>query len=192
MAGEDIPSSFRENTLFSTGIHPWYLTEANIISLKEGLILTAAHPHVVALGEGGYDMLRGAAQEIQHEAFLFQAEISEEMEKPLIIHCVRAWEQLTAAFRRVKPVMPWIIHGFRGKAELASSLAGEGFWFSLGIKGLNQAVLTRIPRERILLETDDGEQDISEVYDAFSRVTGLTPDMASQVIRNNFTRLFSR
>jgi len=191
MAGENVPADFPENTLFSAGIHPWQLTEENERQLQTELILTAAHPHVVMIGEAGFDRLKGAAREVQYRSFLFQAALAREMHRPMVIHCVRGWEELRRAQREVKPERPWIIHGFRGNSMLAASLADEGFWFSLGIGGITAEILKVIPRERILLETDNTTGSIADVYRHFAGTDGCSEEAVSGLIRDNFNALFN-
>ncbi|MCU0459358.1 MAG: TatD family hydrolase, partial [Bacteroidales bacterium] len=120
MAGDEVPADFPANTLFSAGIHPWQLTGNNLEYLQTELLLTVAHPHVVMIGEAGFDRLRGAQGEVQYRAFLFQAQMAEEMGKPVVIHCVKGWDELRRARREVKPGRPWVIHGFRGSGSLAA------------------------------------------------------------------------
>lgn len=191
MAGEDVPADFPENTLFSAGIHPWQLTEENAEQLRTELLLTAAHPHVVMIGEAGFDRLKGPSAELQYRAFLFQATIAREMHKPMVIHCVRGWEELQRAHSEVSHDRPWVIHGFRGRAKLAASLAGKGFWFSLGAKGITTEILEVISHERILLETDETDGSISGVYSLFAETAGYDEDATVALIRSNFNSLFN-
>jgi len=191
MAGDEVPSDFPANTLFSAGIHPWQLTDDNLENLQTELLLTAAHPHVVMFGEAGFDRLRGAQGEVQYRAFLFQANIAGEMGKPVVIHCVRGWDELRRAHREVKPGRPWIIHGFRGSGSLAASLAEEGFWFSLGAKGLTTEVLQSVYHEKLLLETDESGQSIAEVYRLFEAAAGYDEQRAESLVRNNFKLLLN-
>lgn len=191
MAGEDVPADFPDNTLFSAGIHPWQLTGENERQLQTELLLTAAHPHVVMIGEAGFDRLKGADREVQYRSFLFQAALAREMHKPMVIHCVRGWEELRRAYMEVKPERPWVIHGFRGNSRLAAALAEEGFWFSLGGEGITREILRVIPRERILLETDDTTRSIADVYMLFAWKDGCSEDAVSGLIRNNFNTFFS-
>jgi TatD DNase family protein len=189
MAGDEVPADYRANTLFSAGIHPWQLTDDNLSELQTELLLTAAHPHVVMIGEAGYDRMKGAGREIQEKAFMFQAALAAEMSRPMVIHCVRGWDDLVAAHRVVRPDRPWVIHGFRGNGSLASSLAKEGFWFSLGAKGLTAEVLDSVTPEKLLLETDDTGQPIADVYRLFEAATGYDEQKAESLIRNNFNSL---
>ncbi len=191
MAGDEIPDDFPANTLFSAGIHPWQLTIENEAQLKTELLLTASHPHVVMMGEAGFDRLRGAQGEVQYGVFLFQASLAAEMGKPVVIHCVRGWDELRRARREVKPGRPWVIHGFRGSGSLAASLAEEGFWFSLGAKGLTQEVIESVYHEKLLLETDDSGLEIAEVYRLFEAAAGYDEQRAESLVRNNFNSLLN-
>jgi len=192
MAGDDVPHDFTPNTAFSAGIHPWYLTAELLDEMKTGLILTLAHPHVIAIGEAGFDQLRGPSHAVQRAAFFFQAELAEELGKPIIIHCVKGWDSLLKVRKELNPEMKWVIHGFRGAQRLASSLADAGLWFSLGIKGLTEDVLSVIPAERLLLETDDSKENIREVYKCYSELIRREDWEISEMIRNNFNNLFGK
>lgn len=188
LAGDSVPESFPQNTLFSAGIHPWFAEKITAEMQKSELILTMAHPHVIAIGEAGFDALRGPSQEVQTELFTFQASLAEELGKPLIIHCVRAWDLVTGARKRLKPSVPWIIHGFRGKASLAVSLIEEGFLISLGKNGITEELMKVIDTDRIFLETDDTNESVTEVYSLFCKVTGMEMEQASALFRDNFNR----
>jgi len=186
MAGDSVPGDFSQNTLFSAGIHPWYLTAENGWLLKSELLLTLAHPHVIAIGEAGFDTLHGPDEEIQYDAFIYQAKLAEELQKPLIIHCVKGWDLLVRARKEINPSVRWIIHGFRGKTLLAQSLAESGFIFSLGCEGLSKEIINAIGTDKIFLETDDSEGDIKGVYSLFTSVSGIDQKMVTEIFRDNF------
>jgi TatD DNase family protein len=191
LAGEDVPADFPQITLFSAGIHPWQITEENGHQLQTELILMAGHHHVVLIGEAGFDRLKGPDLKLQYSLFLFQANIAREMNKPMVIHCVRGWEELRRAHREVKPERPWVIHGFRGNDKLAASLADDGLWFSLGARGITAEILKVISHDRILLETDESGGEIADVYSLFARTAGYGEETASRLLKNNFTSLFN-
>jgi TatD DNase family protein len=191
MAGEDVPADFPENTLFSAGIHPWQLTGDNHEQLQTEFILTAAHPHVVLIGEAGFDHNKGVQGELQYRVFVFQASIAAEMHKPVVIHCVRGWEELSRAYREIRPDRPWVVHGFRGSSRLAASLDDQGFWFSLGLEGISADILKAVSRDRILLETDDSGRPIAEVYRHYATTAGCSEDEAAGLIRKNFNTLLN-
>lgn len=138
---------------FSAGIHPWMADRAD--EYWQWLEEVLAHPRVLAVGEAGLDALRGPDQATQTRVFERQAELSERFAKPLIIHAVRSWPALTALRRRLKPSQPWIIHGFRGKPELARQLLDQGFSLSFGHR-FNPDSYALTPPERRYSETDFG------------------------------------
>lgn len=153
----------------SCGYHPWYLDDSLDFDLLEKII---QHPNVVAIGECGYDRLRGESLEIQKNVFEKHVELSETYHKPLIIHCVKAWDFLLSSYKRCQPQQNWIIHGFRGKPELLTQLLLPNILFSIGLK-FNAQTLKNIPLARILCETDDENVEICQIYASISDVLGL-------------------
>lgn len=113
---------------YSAGIHPWCADRADMFGEVERL---AACPEVVAIGETGLDKRRGPSLDIQIPLFRRHIELAESVRKPLIVHCVGAWQELLALPR---PRVMTIIHGFRGKPELARQLTAAGFFLSLGAR----------------------------------------------------------
>jgi TatD DNase family protein len=116
MAHEDRTPQDLGRQPFTYGIHPWHLTHESLGRLTENVRSATDSPNLIAIGEAGFDKLRGSDLETQRRAFELQVEISEEIRKPLFIHCVRAWDELLPAYKRLRPRMPWLIHGFRGNA----------------------------------------------------------------------------
>ena len=74
---------------------------------------------------------------------------------------------------------------------MAASLAGEGFWFSLGAKGVTPEVLASVSHERLLLETDESGIEIPEVYRLFAAAAGYSAQEAENLIKRNFNSLFN-
>ena len=168
---------------FSCGIHPWYIQRDPSLQLAR-LEELAGRPEVVAIGEAGLDRLASATMEEQEELFVAQAELAERTGKPLVIHCVRAWSELLACHRRIKPRVPWVAHGFRGKPELAARLVGAGLYLSFGDR-LNPAAAKVAWPGRILAETDDSEVDIRAVYRGLAEALGVTGEsLAREIARN--------
>lgn len=138
---------------YSVGIHPWDTATTPTESDYDRLARLAADPRVAAIGETGLDALRGAPASVQEEVFRRHVELSERLGKFLIIHCVRRYGRIMELKRELRPSQPWIIHGFRGKPELARQLVAAGFGISLGVDapaGLREA----LPEVRFYAETD--------------------------------------
>jgi TatD DNase family protein len=180
---------------FSFGIHPWYLTKENCRKLLDTVSAFSSIPDIIAIGEAGFDKLRGASAELQREAFAGQIAISEEVRKPVVIHCVRAWDELLSEHKKLKPKMPWLVHGFRGNIVLAKQLLSKGmylsFWFDFVIRPESTHLLKSLPSERIFLETDGAGIDIRDIYSKVSADLGLTVDELKSKLIANFRNYFN-
>ncbi len=166
----------------SYGIHPWFLED--IDAQMETLTSCLTHPKAVALGEAGLDKVAQADMHLQIAIFHTQALLAEKMDKPLIIHCVRAWQELLAVRKEVNPEVPWILHGFRGNKELAIQLIRQGFYLSFGEK-FNPGALESAWPDRLLTETDTAVVDIREVYEEQAESLSVPLEtFATQVTEN--------
>lgn len=134
----------------SIGVHPW---DADADINWETFRHIAEDPKVITIGEAGIDLLKGPELSVQKNMFIPQIEISENLEKPLILHVVKAYHYILELRHKLSPKMPWIIHGFRGNPTLGRQLTEAGIYLSLGEK-YNQAVPLTIPPEYILRESD--------------------------------------
>lgn len=175
-------SGDRTGAFHSVGIHPWYIynVEEQLVGLKRQAMLSG----VVAIGETGFDKLAEASLECQQEIFKVSAAFAEDLGFFLIIHCVKAWDELIASKKELKPRMPWVIHGFRGNATLAKQLIRQGFYLSFGEHFNPEAVREAWPG-CLFAETDDREIDIRTVYRNLSTSLSLRPEqLAGQIAEN--------
>ncbi len=141
--------AMRPDALYSVGIHPW-CPETDFGWVER----MARHPQVVMIGECGIDRLRSPlTPDRQIELLRRHAELAEQTGKPLILHVVRAYNDIMALHRQMRPSQPWIIHGFRGKPQLARQLTDMGIHISLGPK-FNPGVPDVVPPGMLHHETD--------------------------------------
>jgi TatD DNase family protein len=175
---------------YTFGIHPWFLNEDNHKQLIISVENSVNHPGIIAIGEAGFDRLRGPSIELQRLVFEEQIAISEETEKPVVIHCVRAWDELLSVQKRLKPKMPWLVHGFRGNVALATQLLSKGmylsFWFDFVLRSESRDLLRHIPADRIFLETDGADIDIRTIYDKVATDLDLSVVELKSIILKNF------
>lgn len=150
----------------SVGVHPWWCGEGDE-RLWEGVVALSVHPQVVAIGECGFDRLRGALSR-QREMFVRHIRLSEELRLPLVVHCVRAFDLLLAARKELRPTLPWTVHGFRGKPALARQLLAAGLDLSFGPR-FNPESVRLCPSSRLHIETDDTDVPIESVRNAIIR-----------------------
>ncbi len=186
----DLRASFelRSDRLYSAGVHPWYVDDRQWEVLKKRVL----HPRIVLVGEAGLDRLALTPSGIQEDFFIRQIELSEETGKPLIIHCVKAWDELLRIRRIIRPVMPWIIHGFRGKKQLAEQLLGAGLYLSFGVRYNPEALHSAWEAGRFLLETDESPVLIHTLYRQVAEELQITDALLGQTIESIFITLISR
>jgi TatD DNase family protein len=179
---------------YTYGIHPWFLTEKNHKRLLSSVESSAGLSDVIAIGEAGFDRLRGPDMKLQRIVFEEQVTISEELRKPVVIHCVRAWDELLSVQKKLRPKMPWLVHGFRGNVVLATQLLSKGmylsFWFGFVLRPESGELLKHLPANRIFLETDGAEADIRTIYDKVASDLDITVDQLKTRILNNFIDFF--
>ena len=120
----------------------------------------AENHKVVAIGECGLDYYRLSAdtKKKQKEIFEKQIALSNEIKKPLMIHCREAFADLIEILSEQRSSVAGIVHFFSGTTENAGKLMDLGFSFSLGgvltFARDYDKVVKYIPMGRILLETD--------------------------------------
>lgn len=147
---------------YSVGIHPWQAAraaEADFDRLAE----CATSGNVLMIGECGIDKLRGGDLPMQMSVLERHIALSEQVCKPLVLHCVRASNELCRLRRVLRPRMPWVVHGFRGNARVAGQLLDAGFYLSYGER-FNPEALAITPADRLLAETDESLLPIDEIY----------------------------
>lgn len=173
-----------ENVNYSLGIHPWHIREDILSENLRFIEENACFESVKAIGECGLDKLTETPWNLQLRAFNSQIAISEKFRKPMIIHCVKAYDELIALKKEYKPQQAWIIHGFRGKPEQMDQLIHQGFYLSFGIR-YNEDTIRKIPLTKLFLETDDTGISIRQVYKKISGTLKLSPEkLIAQIAEN--------
>jgi TatD DNase family protein len=169
---------------YSAGIHPWDITPHSAALLQE-LATTATCANVVAIGECGIDKIKSPATiATQTEIFAAQARIANAVNKPLIIHCVKAHSELIALHRTITPTVAWILHGFRGNPTLAQQLLKEGFHLSFGEK-FNPQSVAATPLHRLFVESDTSPLPIEDIYAAVAQAAGVGIETLAAAVQKN-------
>ena len=179
---------------YTYGIHPWFLDEENHESQMERVRQSVEKHDIIAIGEAGFDKLRGPSTELQFRIFEEQVKISEQCKKPLIIHCVKAWDELLSVKKNLKPAMPWMIHGFRGSVQMASQLISKGMylsvWFEYALRPESADLLKNMPRDRFFLETDGADVEIGDIYKKASADIDVSVEELKEQLLLNFIEFF--
>lgn len=179
---------------YSSGIHPWHIADVDIDESLRKIAVASTDKQMVAIGECGLDKLSVCEMKIQEAVFRKHAELAEIYRKPLIIHCVRATNELIRIKKEFQPVVPWILHGFNGNRETTLELIRHGFYVSCGGAFLrNQQKIEsakNIPIDRLFLETDDTCESIDEIYRLSALLFEMDVNSLSKNIINNFKTVF--
>ena len=166
-----------EGNYYSMGIHPWHIKnpEEELFRLEDNL---KNHKNILAVGEAGIDKKRGPDLETQTKIFLAQTELSESYHRPVIIHSVKSFPEILHLYKKHRPKMPWIIHGFSGNETTGRQLINAGFYLSVGEALLRKEKLQRavstFPSGRIFLETDESPVEIEILYRLLASFTRQT------------------
>lgn len=178
----------------SVGIHPWnadkYLVDEVIERVKQSV-----NEKTLAIGECGLDGLKGPDLLIQLPVFEKQIELSETIGLPLIIHCVKGWNELSVLRKKHRPEQPWIFHGF-AKYGILNQVVQSGMMISLGAGILHhpkrKELVDAIPDERLLLETDDTSVEIKRVYEGVAELKQISLQQLNELITTNFKNTFTK
>jgi len=184
----------QEDKWYSVGWHPWYLDEKlQEISLEKIGVL-AQKRNIIAIGETGLDRKIAAEFSFQKQIFEEHVRLSEALQKPLIIHCVRAYSDLLELHKKLKPAQIWILHGFQGHLETAQALQRKGIYLSFGealIKNSKfEQVLPQLDLEKVLLETDISLISIEIIYEKAAKILEIESDYLQKFIKKNLCNIF--
>ena len=185
-----------QNVFYSVGVHPMKLNELGE-SVFVGIEDTVRIKKVIAIGECGLDRRSPICMKTQEEILEVQVRLAEELCKPLIIHCVKAYSELIAVKKRTGSSVPWIIHGYNNNEQILRQLLDHGFYISVGAALLNSRsnafqLLRVIPLGALFLENDDKEVEISVIYEAASAILGIEVEALKEITRNNCNQVFRK
>jgi len=179
---------------FSAGIHPWHIGSVNPEECFQSIEQSMLNSNMLAVGECGLDRVIDTDFAFQKELYQKQIELAQKYDKPLIIHCVRAYPDLIKMKKDHRSVVPWILHGYQGNRDTTAELVRHGFYFSIGKALFDstklQKILPEIPIERLFFETDDSEFSIQKIYLFAAQILKTDEELLVQVISSNFKKLF--
>ncbi|MBO7490208.1 MAG: TatD family hydrolase [Bacteroidales bacterium] len=180
----------------SFGIHPWKADQEKAESydaFKNKSLPLFANAQII--GECGLDKVCRSNWETQMRLFEWQIMMADELNKPMVVHCVRAFNELTELRKKHRHNI-WVVHGFAGSTQLADQLYKAGIWVSYGAALLDPKrekvrESLRCNRNPYLLETDDSDVGIAAVYKSAAETTGLELKTLADTIKERYTTLFA-
>lgn len=191
---EDYWSGNFSSDWISVGVHPWYILGdgSDQITQLERII---NDDRVKVIGEAGLDKLKGPDMEKQMQVFRKQIELSEQADKPLIIHCVKAYNEIINLRKQLCPRQPWIFHGFSSSQQVLRQVIEAGFYISFGTRLLVeyskvQIAFREAPLDRCFLETDEAPESVFELYQKAAIIKELEIHEIESRIDDNIKRIF--
>ncbi len=194
----------------AAGVHPSETAALNEKAFAQ-LEKQCAHKKVVAIGEIGLDYYwEEPAHEIQKVWFARQLELAKNMKKPVIIHSREAAKDTydILAMHNAKEI-GGVIHCFSYSVEMAEAYIKMGFYIGIGgvitfknAKKLRE-VVTAIPIERILLETDcpylspepkrgsrNSSQNLPYIAQKIAEIKGMSYDEVVSITKRNARQMY--
>ena len=174
-------------TIEAVGIHPWH---ALVGSLAE---VELQAPAADAIGEVGLDYACDVPREVQMEVFRAQLALAERLEKPVVLHCVRAFEDVMKVVGEYH-LRAVIFHGFIGSTEQAQRAVKQGYYLSFGERTFRSsktiAALRSTPLSHLFVETDESDTPIEDIYAQIAELRGVDTTKLLLATEANFKRIF--
>ena len=192
----DINTAEKPNQ-YSYGLHPWFIKKDEYEEQLRLIELKVNEKRCLAIGECGLDKLSPVNFELQQKVFIEHIKIANKINKPLIIHCVKAFNELINCLNLNENKAPVIIHGFNNNENIASVLLNYGCYFSfgkalLGYESNAAKAIKNIGRKNFFLETDDADISIKYIYKKAAELLGVDEDILKQQLQLNFETIFKQ
>jgi TatD DNase family protein len=202
------------------GVHPWHIN--NLTAEWESLLNDFLDRVPSGIGETGIDGWRKEFDPgCQEEIFRRQLQIAARRDLPISIHGLRRWGRLLEILKESpRPACGFMLHSYGGPAEMIPAfvkLGGyfscPGFFLSPG-REMKLSVFLKVPRDRLLIETDSPDQNLPEsidlyrlaspidgarinhpgnivaIYRELAKFLGCSIEELCRVVEENFSRLF--
>lgn len=176
----------------------------------------AKNPKVAAIGECGLDYFHKNFKEKQKNIFKKQIELALELNKPLIIHCRQAHDDVLDILSSYRgSMLRGDIHFFSGTWEQAQKYFDLGFLISFtgvitfppprrtGTRDYDE-IIKKAPLEKIMTETDApfvapaphrGKRSeplyVREVAQKIAEIKGISYEEAAKITTENAIKLFN-
>ena len=148
---------------------------------------------VQAIGETGLDFACPVPREAQFAALRAQLDLARRTGRPVVLHCVRAFEPLMRELAACEP-RAVIFHGFIGSPEQAQQALRRGYYLSFGERTFASSktlrALCETPLGQLFFETDAAGVTIEEIYARAAEALGRPVEELQRATLENYKRLF--
>lgn len=161
--GKQLAVAEQYASYFALGIHPWFCpdeVDTAIRALTEEIMQQRSCSRFVAIGECGLDKLHLDTWPRQQAFFEAQLALAKETHLPVIVHSVKAHNEVLQSLQQYQLARGGVIHAFSGSTEVAIQYIKLGFKLGIGglimnpnAKKLHKAV-AELPLAHFVIETD--------------------------------------
>ena len=180
--------------IYSIGIHPAYI---NSTTIDEEIDLINHHilnKNCLAIGEIGLDKLCETDFNLQIEVFEKQIKIAEENQLPIIIHSVRAYQEILHSRKKLNLTVPFIFHGFNKNEQLLQQIIAQNCFASFGKNLLYnknlQIIFANLSAKYFFLENDSSQIPIQEIYAFAAELRKISIEELQQQMAENWKNVF--
>lgn len=188
--------SVQTQGILALGVHPWWASACTAAALAE-----LADRRPAAVGEIGLDRARDG-WDVQVAAFRAQLAVARAIDRPVILHVVRAWPEVRAILLADGlPRAGGMVHGWSGPPDAVPEAEAAGLMISFGTTVLRgragkvREAARRVSLDRLLLETDSPEHGepaaLAEVAAGVAACRGEVVQAIARASSDNATRLFA-
>lgn len=188
------PEESNPNSPFSIGVHPWHINPLNYYAQIKKMENIISKENAIFIGECGLDKLKCADFKLQQTVFQLQINLAIKFQKPMILHCVKAFDEILVMLKNKVSPDKVIFHGFHKSPEMAFDLTGKGYSISLGKTLFLQpdrmkTVFEKVNHVKIFFETDDSEYSIEDIYQKASEISGNSIEYWKEKIHSNYIKI---
>ena len=166
----------REDVLSPTmaGIHPWQAESG-------GELPDFSQCDII--GETGLDYACKVDREAQKKLFIEHLEAATKANKPVVLHTVRATEDVLKILKGYQAIRGVVMHGFIGSWQQAERCIERGYYLSFGERSLRSPksieALRITPLSQLFCETDDNTTvAIEEIYSRVAQIKQIVEVVA--------------
>lgn len=201
------------------GLHPWKVGSEPDEWLGELERRLQADPGA-GVGEIGLDRwIKNFDFDRQREVFLAQLALAGSLGRPVTIHCLQAWGSLAEVLETAPRPGRFLLHSYGGPVEMIDRFVSLGAFFSISGyfflpgKESKLAAFDRVPRNRLLVETDAPDMapppervrfslsgcddpepnhpgNLGSIHEAFALRLGMTTADLVALVGENFAEWF--
>ncbi len=180
--------------IFSIGIHPAYIDTSTLEKEIEMISQNISNKNCLALGEIGLDKLCETNFQLQLHVFERQLQLAEFHQIPVIIHSVRAYQEILQLRKKLNSRVPFIFHGFNKNEQLLKQIIAHNCFASFGKNLLYnknlQIIFAKLSANQFFLENDASDVSIKEIYRTAAEIRKITIEELQLQQTENWKNVF--